>query len=271
MPKARLFNTAFVCALAWVVVATPATAQPFDDAGDTSPVEYEADFPCGLQHPVTRVGPDHFRVDFPKDSDRQEAGFFLFALRDVAGKTVTIDLHCGRAPNWKNLNPVFADLDPDRPVAEQLAEPELYACRPPPELGHGVEPPKGVGGAELPVTHGVFQRWQYMPRSGVNPNDKNQFRVVHTFSKDAPGLVAVAMKVPYTPSLLDNLAADLQERHREESEKLRRGEPDWAVVKVGESAEGRPLWLVRIGEAVERDPDQPPFAPPRKRSARSGR
>ena len=247
-----------------------AWAGPGSENADASPVEYEADFPCGLQHPVTRVGPDHFRVDFLNGSDRQEAGFFLFALRNLAGQTVTIDLHCGRAGNWKNLNPVFADLDPGRPVAEQLAEPDLYACRPPPELGRGVELPKGFGGADLPFTHGVFQKWQYMPRSGVNPDDKNQFRVVHTFDKDASGLVAVAMKVPYTPTLLDNLVADLQERRAAEAEKLRRGEPDWAVVKVGESAEGRPLWLIRIGEAVTRDPDQAPFAPPpeEKRSKR---
>lgn len=39
-------------------------------------------------------------------------------------------------------------------------------------------------------------------------------------------------------------------------------------MEVGESAEGRPLWLVRIGEALERDPEQADNAPPEQRSER---
>ncbi len=239
-------------------------AEPDTDRPAAPPVEYEADFPCGLQHPVARVGPDHFRVDYPAGHSRQEAGFFLFALRNVAGRTVTVDLMCERAGYWRSLNPVYADLDPALPVAEQLADPALYACRPPPDLGRNVELPQGLGGSKLPVTHGIYQRWQYMPDSGTNPDRRSHYRIRHTFPADAPGLVAVSMRVPYTPQLLDRLVADLQTRHAAEAANTRRGEPDWAVVRVGNSAEGRPLWLIRIGEAVERDPDQPPFAPPPK-------
>ena len=239
-------------------------------------VVFSTDFECALNHPfveeadsgtgATPNDPVHFTVTFPPG--RQEAGFFLFRLDHVAGKTVRVDLITDRAGNWDTLNPVYAVIDPDRPADEQLADPALFVCRPPPQLGKDINLPQGLGGSELPITHGVFQEWQYMPRSGVDEKRK-LFRVEHTFKKDEAS-VLVAMKVPYTPLLLDRLMADLQTRWEKEDAKSQRTTPDWAVVKVGESTEGRPLWLVRIGEAVERDPDQPPFAPPpeEKRSKR---
>ena len=153
----------------------------------------------------------------------------------------------------------------------------------------------------------AFQHWHYMPRtvaghdpapgttepdaggepsggdsggdSGGGPSqgeppgrtryDRTVFRLQQKFPEDA-GSVAVAMKVPYTPQLLDNYIQQWQERHAEEASRSgrRRAESmDWDIVNVGESKEGRPLWLIRFGEAfdvAERELNVPYFPPPER-------
>ena len=223
-------------------------------------VTLTADFECGLQHPLeslatgsagTPADPAHFRIAFP--NGRQEAGFFLFRLDGVAGQTVRVDFHTDRARNWHTLNPVFAPIDElleehGGDVDKVLADPSLFAAKPPPDLPRGVTLPRGIGGSDLPVTHGLFQHWRYMPRAGVHPENKNLFRVEHTFD-DGHDTVLVAMKVPYTPKLADAYA---KQRLREQHLELRHGRrPDWDVIQIADSSEGRPVWLYRIGEPAE--------------------
>lgn len=219
------------------------------------PVKLVRDFPCAVNHPVQRLGgtgtkddPAHFKIKFPPG--RYEAGFFLFKLENVKGKTVRIDCHTSRAHNWRTLNPVYAHIDPDRRASDALADPELFKSRPPAAVDQK-QLPTTLGGTKLPVGKDGFQRWQFMPRSDAKP-DKNLFRVEHRFASDKTGSVLVAMKVPYTPGLANSFMQDLRQRREEAVAKGKN--PNWKVVQVGESNKGRPLWLVRVGKPTPNTP-----------------
>jgi hypothetical protein len=224
------------------------------------PVKLVRDFPCAVNHPVERVGgtgtkndPAHFKIKFPPG--RYEAGFFLFKLDNIKGKTVRVDFISNRAGNWTTLNPVYCYATPDTPPAEDLGNPELFKAQLG-EVQNVKKLPQAPNSPKLPDTRG--QRWHFIANTGVQ-GEKNLFSLKHTFNPDPTGRQTdgayVAMKYPYTPKLANSLMGQMKERAakmKADGEK-----PFFKVHKAGESPEGRPLWVVQIGrDKAPRDPDK---------------
>jgi hypothetical protein len=249
-------------------------------------------FECALQHPVRFISgsgtpddPTHFSIRFP--NGRQQAGYFLFRLDNVANKSIRIDFHTDRARNWTTLNPVYAWVPADRTGEasdELLADPTFFLARETPVPNNDfAQLPRAPNGPRLPITRiesprprtapgtapREFQAWHFIPQGSVDEK-QTFFRLEHTFTpapgsagSPAPGnpaglarqggaeptatpsSVFIAMKYPYTlglhERLMDDLAARISERRL----------PFVEILSIGESAEGRPLQVVKIATGTD--------------------
>lgn len=220
---------------------TPREGDARENAGPGD-VVIRSDFESGLQHPITRLGPARFEVRLP--GERQTNGFFLFQLSGMAGKTVQIDFISPRAErNWGSLNPVYSYGAIDDP-ANFVADIEVPNAR---------KSVKGANGVFLPRTNvpnspdpiNAQAGWRYVTTTWEE-GDRVCFRQEFTASN-----VYVAMKVPYTPALCD---AYMHEMIRRLEGVEKEAAAPYKVYEVGQSEEGRPLWLV---EFTSSKPDSP--------------
>lgn len=205
-------------------------------------------FDSSYPRKVQRVGENHFTIDMRGP----ENNFFLFKIEGAAGKKIRVDLinlPPGYAPS---LNPVYS-------YVKSLDDLECLAAE-------KVENPRPLrrakNGPPIPDTSG--QNWHYienvsfgMARGGANPLGANPLlggrRAVlgggmmsfeETFEQDT---VFVSMRFPYTYGYNEAFLKQLKDEVSHA-----------AVWNVGESKEGRNLWVLQVGDAFDKDGDAKP-------------
>lgn len=216
-------------------------------------VQFVRNFPCAVTHPVKRIGGDgtaqnpvHFRITFP--DGRAGAGFFLFRLANVKGKTVRVDFKTTRADNWTTLNPVYAYPDRFGSARQELATPELFQSASPTTEGQRALS-RAPNGPNLPDTTG--QHWHFIPNAKAKPK-QNLFTFTHTFGPAPTGRqgddVYVSMKYPFTPAYLKRYVRRIRTRRA-----VTVHEAGWSSLP-----NQRPLYVVQVGQARFKDGDPKP-------------
>jgi Zinc carboxypeptidase len=165
---------------------------------------------------VKAISPTHFVIQ------TNATDFFMFHVTGALHKTVRIDIHNPNSPliKWRTLNPVYYDgWDFDNPATYVSPAGDIAART------------TSWAGSILDDTTG--QHWHFVPNAWMA--DNNTFCFVHTFTDNG---VTVASRVPYMPGYAVNFYNQLKN-------------PLVSVDTVGQSAENRPLLLIKVSSGDE--------------------
>jgi hypothetical protein len=199
--------------------AAPTTAPATSPApAVASEITVDSDFDCGTPGDAVVDSPDHVTITL----QRGPLDWWMFRLKGVAGKTVTIEImlnpSSARASlnKWRTLTPVYGD-------AADLSDPATFATGP-----LDVDVLTDRPGIRNPTTD--QQTWHYIKDSSLI--DTRHFKMTQTFDIDP---VYIAGRIPYPPGysakFIDGIAAN----------------PLAKVIDLGKTPESRPIRIVQIG------------------------
>lgn len=198
--------------------------------GATADIKIHSGFSCSAPVSVTHLSPTHLAVRF-KGTRGSLDNYFLFRIDGCAGKTVRIDFDNAPLGKWWSLNPLYS-------YVTDLSDPANFQSV---AVAHPKPPARAWNGALLPDTSD--QRWHFIPDvwtevgigAGVRASS-GRLCMVQTFEKNS---AYVALKVPYTPALNENILTSMA------------GRGGLNVLTIGRSPDGNPLRIIKIGTAFD--------------------
>ncbi|MGD0461613.1 MAG: M14 family zinc carboxypeptidase [Tepidisphaeraceae bacterium] len=199
--------------------AAPEAPATSPSAAQAPGITVDTDFDCGTPVDAVVDSPNHVRITL--DGQQVSLNWWMFRLKGVAGKTVTIDVQL--APNSRSGLEMWATLTPVYGEAPDLNDPATFATGP-----LNVSAPTYRRGIGIPATD--EQTWHYIKDSSLVNN--RHFKMTQAFTVDS---VYIAGRVPYPPAysakFIDGIAAS----------------PSAKVIDLGKTPEGRPIRVVQIG------------------------